>query len=352
MVYAVLKVNKSKSKPIFKTTYNFKDLNEELFKREMNQAPGWISNIFDNIEDSVFAFESLFQGTVRDHLKVRTAKVRSRNLPWDTREIRKLMNKRYKALIKWQRNKENNSMKECYQKLRNEVTRALKMSESNYRREQFAAANTCREFWKTVNNLKSKMNDERIGPLWNDQKTLVFDDKEKATLMNAYLAEIGKKLSEGLGSEHNAEDASYITRITPTCQLAIDEKQLDRQFDSLKPNKATGHDGIGSKILKISEEGGKEGIRTLIQASFSTKKFPDSCKLAKLKTIHKKGVQKSRENYRPLSILSIPSKLAEGQICSIVDKHMDSSGVAHPNQWGYKQGRSTEGLLLHLTEKW
>ena len=63
-------------------------------------------------------------------------------------------------------------------------------------------------------------------------------------------------------------------------------------------------------------------------------------------------MQKSRENYRLLSILSIPSKLAEGQICSIVDKHKDSSGIAHPNQCGYKQGRSTQGILLHLTEKW
>ena len=90
--------------------------------------------------------------------------------------------------------------------------------------------------------------------------------------MNTYFAEMGKKLSEGLGSEYNAEDASYITRITPTCcQSAIDEKQLNRQFDSLKPNKATGHDGIGSKILKISGEGGKEGIRTLVRESFLSK---------------------------------------------------------------------------------
>ena len=49
--------------------------------------------------------------------------------------------------------------------------------------------------------------------------------------MNAYIAEIGKNLSEGLGSEYNAEDASYITRSTPTCcKLAIDEKQLNRQL--------------------------------------------------------------------------------------------------------------------------
>ena len=81
-------------------------------------------------------------------------------------------------------------------------------------------------------------------------------------------------------------------------------------------------------------------------------KIPDNWKIAKLKTTFKRGDACSRENYRPLSILSIPSKLLEGQVCHKVDKHMEVSGIGHPNKWGFKEGRSTQGLLLYLTEHW
>ena len=39
-------------------------------------------------------------------------------------------------------------------------------------------------------------------------------------------------------------------------------------------------------------------------------------------------------------------------MCHKEDKHMEVSGIGHPNQWGFKKGRSGKGLLLHVTEHW
>ena len=146
---------------------------------------------------------------------------------------------------------------------------------------------------------------------------------------------------------------SYISRVTPTCcELELNDQHLDKQMSALKPYKAMGHDEIRSQDLKIAGESVKPGIRYILQKSLNDKKFPDNWKIAKLRTTFKRGEACSRENYRPLSILSIPSKLLEGQVCHKVDKHMEVSGIGHTNQWGFKEGRSTEGLLLHLTEHW
>ena len=71
-----------------------------------------------------------------------------------------------------------------------------------------------------------------------------------------------------------------------------------------------------------------------------------------MKTLYKKGEKSDTENYRPLSLLSIPSKLLEGQVCHFLDKHLEEAGIGHQNQWGFCKGRSTEGLLLYLTETW
>ena len=64
----------------------------------------------------------------------------------------------------------------------------------------------------------------------------------------------------------------------------------------------------------------------------------------------KDGQKIKRGNYRPLSMLSIESKLLEGVVCSAIDDHR----VTIPNirQWGYKNGLSTELLLVYLIEKW
>ena len=49
-------------------------------------------------------------------------------------------------------------------------------------------------------------------------------------------------------------------------------------------------------------------------------------------------------------MLSIPSKLLEGVVCSEIDDHVEK--VPKPNHWAYKKGLSTEFLLLYLTETW
>ena len=55
-------------------------------------------------------------------------------------------------------------------------------------------------------------------------------------------------------------------------------------------------------------------------------------------------------NYRPLTMLSIPSKAVESVLCDTIDPHLNE--VLHDNQWGYRKGISSESLLQHLTETW
>ena len=51
-------------------------------------------------------------------------------------------------------------------------------------------------------------------------------------------------------------------------------------------------------------------------------------------------------------MLSIPSKIQEGQICYHLGIHIKVNGAKTPNLWGFAEGKSTELLLLHMTEIW
>ena len=65
--------------------------------------------------------------------------------------------------------------------------------------------------------------------------------------------------------------------------------------------------------------------------------------------LHKGSDNDECGNYRPLTMLSIHSKITESIICDTIDPHLNEMLQKH--QWGYGKGQSSESLL-YLTESW
>ena len=65
--------------------------------------------------------------------------------------------------------------------------------------------------------------------------------------------------------------------------------------------------------------------------------------------LHKGSDNGECGNYRPLTMLSIHSKITESIICDTIDPHLNEMLQKH--QWGYGKGQSSESLL-YLTESW
>ena len=69
--------------------------------------------------------------------------------------------------------------------------------------------------------------------------------------------------------------------------------------------------------------------------------------------IFKKDDETDYGNYRPVSLLNIPSKILEAEINDRLVQHVFKDNQLITNkQWAYRRGYSTELLLIHLTEKW
>ena len=65
----------------------------------------------------------------------------------------------------------------------------------------------------------------------------------------------------------------------------------------------------------------------------------------------KKGREEDRTCYRPLSMLSIPSKLMESCVASNITNHVVTQNLLDNRKWAYRRGTSTEQLLIRLTER-
>ena len=114
---------------------------------------------------------------------------------------------------------------------------------------------------------------------------------------------------------------------------------------------------------------------------------PDQWKIARVSAAFKEGWEEDRTCYRPLPMLSIPGKLMESSlpadvlwgsfvthgemnawrtnprgslrggllescVASNITNHVVTQNLLDNRQWAYRKGKSTEQLLIHLTERW
>ena len=90
----------------------------------------------------------------------------------------------------------------------------------------------------------------------------------------------------------------------------------------------------------------------MLKQSVEACKPPDQWKIARVCAAFKKGREEDRTCYRPLSMLSIPSKLMQSCVASNITNHVVTQNLLDNRQWAYRKGKSTVQLLIHLTERW
>ena len=91
---------------------------------------------------------------------------------------------------------------------------------------------------------------------------------------------------------------------------------------------------------------------SLFRWSIQQETVYEGWKLARVSPIFKKDDSTDPGNYRPVSILSVPSTLLESEINTAIINHVTNNNLITPYQWAYRKAHSTELLLIHLTEKW
>ena len=88
-------------------------------------------------------------------------------------------------------------------------------------------------------------------------------------------------------------------------------EDLKNSFSELKLNKAPGYDDVTSNVVVSVADEILLPLYHCIKLSFEMDIFPNKLKVAKISPVFKKDDQCNLSNYRPISILTVFSKIYE-----------------------------------------
>ena len=129
--------------------------------------------------------------------------------------------------------------------------------------------------------------------------------------------------------------------------IVFNEAELYSILTQLDPNKATGIDNIGPKILKYCAFALTRPLCHLFNLSLASSVIPQQWKVHIVVPVYKSGDRSLVKNYRPISLLCNTSKILESLVYSrIIDFVLNNITKC---QFGFLPGRSTtQQLLLYL----
>ena len=195
----------------------------------------------------------------------------------------------------------------------------------------------------------------------DDNKNLISDPSKISNIFNNHFATIGSVVEQNIpyayghikdyfnmknyeGQFHfNSADSFFLL---PTVPLGV-----EKIIDALNANKATGPMSIPVFILKRFKNFFPFWISKLINLCFEPGIFPDILKIAKVIPLHKKESKFIFLNYRPISLLSVISKVYEKLIFTRIFAYLDKKDLIYSKQFGFWSGYSTNHALLSITER-
>jgi len=136
------------------------------------------------------------------------------------------------------------------------------------------------------------------------------------------------------------------------CSLTVKEIDVQTKLSALDPGKSPGPDNIYPLLLKSCAATLAHPLTILFNKSLSQGTVPSSWKMANVTPIHKKGSKRNPDNYRPISLTSILSKVLERFVKEAMITHMSENHLFSEAQHGFRSRRCCTLQLLEAMEMW
>lgn len=316
-------------------SFNWSDIEQYT---DCNQAYQYLSKSLEKIFNESFP--------------VQRVKKRYRNrLPWLTDGLRKSIkqkNKLYKKYVKFQ----TSYNKKTYNIYNNKLKAILKKSEKEYYHHSLAkCTNNLKKTWSIIKEVLNRNKSSKINDTFTYNNQTTSDKNIIANKFNDYFVNIGSTLAASIPKEgpnfktylpQTNEDTIYLT---PT-----NADEITKIINRLK-NSAPGHDEIILNDIKPFLNILIQPLTYVTNLSLMQGVFPDELKKAKIIPLYKANDPMLFNNYRPISILPLFSKVLERIMYNRIVKFINKHKLLYKYQFGFRKDHSTYMALIILIDK-
>ena len=368
MVITVMKTTFPKAQPKIIYYRDYKNFELPNFRTELRQE------LNKNEEHGYFHFEATFLKVLEKYAPMKQKVLRANDKPYMTKVLRKAIMRRSVLKNKYLKEKSEESL-EKFKKQKNYTNRLIKRERTKY----FANLNLNKytdnkKFWNTVKPMfsSSSIGSNKIALV--EKGEIVTDDETLAETFNEFFIDAVSSLSiqENKALLDDASDETdpvrkavkkyshhpSIISIKKHVQVSekfsfweIDVSEMASEISKLDDKKAGTFKNIPVKILKeVVDIATTPLIEIWKMEIVQGRKFADQLKLADITPLHKKLETILKENYRPVSLLPVVSKLFE----RIMQKQMKAFIETFLSKYlcGYRKGFNSQYALLAMIEKW
>ena len=203
--------------------------------------------------------------------------------------------------------------------------------------------NNPRRFWRIINEdlgLNSKKVSEKCSRLRISADTII-QGIEVGDYLSDYYANNGKTLAEEITQQRIPNLEKYPDVATGFDFFFIPMHVVEKMVKSINIHKSSGIQDINSELVRDAFSVLIVELTHLFNESITQNIFPSLWAIGCITPIPKGGDSLDSNNWRPITILPIPSKLLEKAIHYQLMNYFEENGYLHGRQHGFRKQHST-----------
>ena len=334
---------------------SFKHFDEEVFLCRVRNTSFWDVYQTGDVNEAVHLFTDKITFILDEIAPVKTIQTTSKFCPWLSEPTKVLMKERNSAQKLASENKtDENNLK--FKKLRNKVTRSLSYDKTKWQKKKLQSCNQDPEkLWKNVLGWLNWSSSGSPSKLYHSGQMITSPPK-LAKIMNNYFVNKIDTICQGLPrqSDDPLRTLKNILRnrtseFSLTC---VHPEEVKKIILNLKNSKSCGVDTIDTYTIKLMVDEILPAVTHIVNLSIQQAVFPSLYKIAKVIPLHKKADPLLPQNYRPVAILCILSKVIERVIFLQIVNFMNSNDLFHPNHHGFRAHHSPTSAMVQMYDTW
>ena len=346
-----LKAERKEFQSVTRKVRRWKNLDMNAFKEDLQSS---INDRGADQPDSISLvdwFMDTLSNLVEKHAPEQVIVISRKPNPWYSEEIRMQKRERRRLERKWMKSKLNIDH-EIYRRQCALTFNKIRLARMNFNKDLLSdCGHDQKKVYSVANRLLGRKKVSSFPKANTDEQCAnefiqFFNDK-----VNRIHTELTCQRDELL-LEHPGILESMATRPTPHLLHTLQPSTVDEVTTILRkmPNKQCELDPCPMWLLKSLEAIVIPVITDIVNTSLSSATLPNSLKTAIVRPSLKEPALDSNEHnsFRPVSNLSILSKLIENVVYNRLTKHINENNLFGKNQSAYRKYHSTETALLKV----